>query len=218
MEHRSTVSLTLTVDSRSDLTELRAEMRSWIGQRAGDREVDDIVLACGEAVDNALEHGIAARHRGVGLGRRPAHDRRAGRGHLACVGAGAAARARATDHDGADGQRLGRYDRRDGDSPVPSLLTEARREASWSDRVSPTVLVRRRQRTPPGRCRSRSVRHHRRCWSRCRHSLDSSASPDSSPPALPTSSASASIASTMSASRSARPVGSPCRWAPVKFR
>jgi anti-sigma regulatory factor (Ser/Thr protein kinase) len=57
MEPRSPVPLRLTVRARSGLGEFRAEVRSWMGHSAGGPEIDDIVLACGEAVDNALEHG-----------------------------------------------------------------------------------------------------------------------------------------------------------------
>jgi anti-sigma regulatory factor (Ser/Thr protein kinase) len=57
MKLRSSGPLTLTVAARSELTRFRADVRGWIGHRAGARDVDDIVLACGEAVDNALEHG-----------------------------------------------------------------------------------------------------------------------------------------------------------------
>jgi anti-sigma regulatory factor (Ser/Thr protein kinase) len=54
---RTSVSLALTVSSRADLSQRRAEMRAWIRQRVDDRESDDVVLACGEAIDNGLEHG-----------------------------------------------------------------------------------------------------------------------------------------------------------------
>lgn len=57
MEPRSSVARTLTVESRSELTGFRADVRGWMGERADSRQLDDIVLACGEAVDNALEHG-----------------------------------------------------------------------------------------------------------------------------------------------------------------
>jgi anti-sigma regulatory factor (Ser/Thr protein kinase) len=57
MEQPTFVSLSLTVSSRADLSQRRAEMRAWIRQRVGDRESDDVVLACGEAIDNGLEHG-----------------------------------------------------------------------------------------------------------------------------------------------------------------
>ena len=57
MEPRTSVARTLTVESRSELTEFRADVRGWIGARADSQQLDDIVLACGEAVDNALEHG-----------------------------------------------------------------------------------------------------------------------------------------------------------------
>jgi anti-sigma regulatory factor (Ser/Thr protein kinase) len=57
MEQRTSVSLVLTVSSRADLSQRRADMRAWVRQRVGDRESDDVVLACGEAIDNGLEHG-----------------------------------------------------------------------------------------------------------------------------------------------------------------
>jgi anti-sigma regulatory factor (Ser/Thr protein kinase) len=57
MQHRTSVTLDLTVSSRADLSQRRAEMRAWLGQWVGDRESDDVVLACGEAIDNGLEHG-----------------------------------------------------------------------------------------------------------------------------------------------------------------
>jgi anti-sigma regulatory factor (Ser/Thr protein kinase) len=57
MEQRTSVSLALTVSSPADLSQRRAEMRAWIRQRVGARESDDVVLACGEAIDNGLEHG-----------------------------------------------------------------------------------------------------------------------------------------------------------------
>jgi anti-sigma regulatory factor (Ser/Thr protein kinase) len=47
----------LTVGSRADLSQRRAEMRAGVSQHVGDREVDDVLLACGEAIDNGLEHG-----------------------------------------------------------------------------------------------------------------------------------------------------------------
>jgi anti-sigma regulatory factor (Ser/Thr protein kinase) len=57
MERRTAVSLTLTVDSRADLSARRAEMSGWMRQYVNDRDSDDVLLACGEAVDNGLEHG-----------------------------------------------------------------------------------------------------------------------------------------------------------------
>ena len=57
MALQSSGPLTLTVDARAELTRLRAEIRGWLGHLSGAGEVDDIVLAVGEAVDNALEHG-----------------------------------------------------------------------------------------------------------------------------------------------------------------
>jgi anti-sigma regulatory factor (Ser/Thr protein kinase) len=57
MDHRSTDSLTVSVESESHLTTRRAEIRAWVRQRTTDRHADDVLLACGEAVDNALEHG-----------------------------------------------------------------------------------------------------------------------------------------------------------------
>ena len=57
MEDRRSDSLAVTVSSRSELAERRAGIRSWVNRHAGGQTADDVVLACGEAIDNALEHG-----------------------------------------------------------------------------------------------------------------------------------------------------------------
>lgn len=57
MEDRLPDTLTVTVSSRSELAARRADIRSWVNRRAGDCKADDMILACGEAIDNALEHG-----------------------------------------------------------------------------------------------------------------------------------------------------------------
>ena len=66
MEDRRSDSLALTVSSRSDLAERRADIRNWVNRHAEGQTADDVVLACGEAIDNALEHGtppITVKHR-----------------------------------------------------------------------------------------------------------------------------------------------------------
>jgi anti-sigma regulatory factor (Ser/Thr protein kinase) len=57
MDHRSSSALALTVHSTFEWAAGRAQLRRWIADRAGDRDSNDVVLACGEAVDNAFEHG-----------------------------------------------------------------------------------------------------------------------------------------------------------------
>jgi anti-sigma regulatory factor (Ser/Thr protein kinase) len=57
MESRARESLTLTVDARSALSGQRAVISEWIRRRASGRIADDVLLACGEAIDNAIEHG-----------------------------------------------------------------------------------------------------------------------------------------------------------------
>jgi anti-sigma regulatory factor (Ser/Thr protein kinase) len=57
MEQRARDSLMLTVDSRSSLSAQRAVIAEWVRQRADARVADDVLLACGEAIDNAIEHG-----------------------------------------------------------------------------------------------------------------------------------------------------------------
>jgi anti-sigma regulatory factor (Ser/Thr protein kinase) len=57
MDQRSSDSLTVSVESESHLRTRRAEIRAWLRRRTTDRHADDVLLACGEAVDNALEHG-----------------------------------------------------------------------------------------------------------------------------------------------------------------
>lgn len=57
MEDRRSDSLAVTVSSRSELAERRAGIRNWVNRHAEGQTADDVVLACGEAIDNALEHG-----------------------------------------------------------------------------------------------------------------------------------------------------------------
>lgn len=57
MEHRPPVTLTLTVGARADLANGRADIRRWLQQLTDATTTDDVLLACGEAIDNGLEHG-----------------------------------------------------------------------------------------------------------------------------------------------------------------
>jgi anti-sigma regulatory factor (Ser/Thr protein kinase) len=57
MEHRSSRVLRLFVHSTGAWAMRRAELRQWIAHRSSDGDADDVLLACGEAVDNAFEHG-----------------------------------------------------------------------------------------------------------------------------------------------------------------
>jgi anti-sigma regulatory factor (Ser/Thr protein kinase) len=57
MDHQSSDSLALTVRSPMEWATRRASLRHWIADRAGNGDADDVLLACGEAVDNAFEHG-----------------------------------------------------------------------------------------------------------------------------------------------------------------
>lgn len=53
----STRLLQLTIAGSSQLRGARAEMRDWLELEQPGRWIDDVLLACGEAMDNALEHG-----------------------------------------------------------------------------------------------------------------------------------------------------------------
>lgn len=52
----STRQLQLTIENASQLRRARAEMRDWL-EKQQRPWIDDVLLACGEAIDNALEHG-----------------------------------------------------------------------------------------------------------------------------------------------------------------
>jgi anti-sigma regulatory factor (Ser/Thr protein kinase) len=49
--------LAVTVRSRGDLRAQRGEISAWLRRHTDDRRADDVLLAAGEALDNALEHG-----------------------------------------------------------------------------------------------------------------------------------------------------------------
>ena len=53
----STQDLTVSVASGSELAPMRAALRDWLRPRADAAAVDEILLATGEAMANALEHG-----------------------------------------------------------------------------------------------------------------------------------------------------------------
>jgi serine/threonine-protein kinase RsbW len=53
----STPDLTVSVASGSELAPARAALREWLRPRASAQAVDEILLATGEAMANALEHG-----------------------------------------------------------------------------------------------------------------------------------------------------------------
>ena len=53
----STQDLTVSVASGSELAPMRAALRDWLRPRVGAAAVDEILLATGEAMANALEHG-----------------------------------------------------------------------------------------------------------------------------------------------------------------
>jgi len=50
--------LRLQITGGAQIARSRARMRSWLGRSLDAAYVDDVLLACGEAVDNALEHGV----------------------------------------------------------------------------------------------------------------------------------------------------------------
>jgi anti-sigma regulatory factor (Ser/Thr protein kinase) len=49
--------MALTVHSTMEWAACRTQLHGWIADRASDGDADDVLLACGEAVDNAFEHG-----------------------------------------------------------------------------------------------------------------------------------------------------------------
>jgi anti-sigma regulatory factor (Ser/Thr protein kinase) len=57
MDHRPSDSLAMTVETTSVWSTRRAELQRWVSDRIGRRSSQDVLLACGEAVDNAFEHG-----------------------------------------------------------------------------------------------------------------------------------------------------------------
>jgi anti-sigma regulatory factor (Ser/Thr protein kinase) len=59
MDHRSPDVLALTVRSTVEWAAHRGTVRRWVADRARDEDANDVLLACGEAVDNAFEHGRA---------------------------------------------------------------------------------------------------------------------------------------------------------------
>jgi anti-sigma regulatory factor (Ser/Thr protein kinase) len=54
---RPSGSLALTVHSTAEWATRRAHLRQWLADRGGEDGANDVLLACGEAVDNAFEHG-----------------------------------------------------------------------------------------------------------------------------------------------------------------
>jgi anti-sigma regulatory factor (Ser/Thr protein kinase) len=72
MEHRSPDVLALTVRSTLEWAAHRGSLRAWVVDRSSAEDANDVLLACGEAVDNAFEHGrapvtIELTHRADGL-------------------------------------------------------------------------------------------------------------------------------------------------------
>jgi anti-sigma regulatory factor (Ser/Thr protein kinase) len=57
MIHRSPDVLALTVHSTLEWAAHRGSLRRWIADRSGAEAANDVLLASGEAVDNAFEHG-----------------------------------------------------------------------------------------------------------------------------------------------------------------
>jgi anti-sigma regulatory factor (Ser/Thr protein kinase) len=51
------VSLEMTVDSTALWSSRRADLHKWVSRCVGHQPAQDALLACGEAVDNAFEHG-----------------------------------------------------------------------------------------------------------------------------------------------------------------
>ena len=50
--------LEMSVDRVSQMAHVRSAMRTWLHRALpGQADVDDVLLACGEALSNALEHG-----------------------------------------------------------------------------------------------------------------------------------------------------------------
>ena len=50
-------SLHLVIEHASHLASVRATVRNWLSAKLSESEVDDVLLACGEAIGNAIEHG-----------------------------------------------------------------------------------------------------------------------------------------------------------------
>jgi len=50
--------LRLHIIETSEMPGTRARIRTWLGATIAAAHVDDVLLACGEAMDNALEHGL----------------------------------------------------------------------------------------------------------------------------------------------------------------
>jgi len=67
LAHRPTETLRLRRPARADeLPRLRAELRDWLRRAgAGDQAVHDVVLSCGEAVANVIEHAYGGTRRGA---------------------------------------------------------------------------------------------------------------------------------------------------------
>jgi len=60
-DHGSTTQrepLTITMTAASELGPARARVRSWLRGSIPDQQTDEILLASGEALANALEHGL----------------------------------------------------------------------------------------------------------------------------------------------------------------
>jgi serine/threonine-protein kinase RsbW len=53
----SEADLRLGVPTSAHAAQTRTRMRDWLRQRLPLERVDEVMLACGEAIDNALEHG-----------------------------------------------------------------------------------------------------------------------------------------------------------------
>ena len=182
-----------------------------------DRDSNDVVLACGEAVDNAFEHGrspvtieLSANQKATWrswsatteAGECPCISHRAGLGlpimtalmdNVTIDTTNGTALRLSRRLSSAAGRRIME---RSGEPGAAEAMTDA--DGVDTDRVqsSDTVI--------------RTVWRRRRQASSCRRSRATSASPGSSAPGWPTSSASASTASTMCGWRSARRVASPC--------
>jgi anti-sigma regulatory factor (Ser/Thr protein kinase) len=50
--------LQVELDSAADITVSRGRLRAWLANDLSPDGVDDVLLAVGEAIDNALEHGM----------------------------------------------------------------------------------------------------------------------------------------------------------------
>ncbi len=51
--------LQVEMNSAHDIAARRGEMRAWLATHLPIGSVEDVLLAAGEAIDNALEHGLA---------------------------------------------------------------------------------------------------------------------------------------------------------------